>query len=241
MFPMLLSLLPLLSGTAALAAPVVSPVAGPHAMRVRATGMVDLQATHVIEKDCTGTQCAAWDQRTFSGLDLELALARGLAIHGDVGRLRDHISEADFDTRGLGWRLGLRGALPLTRTHQWWAAAQADLGGADPGDVGPTAPKSHLLDLSVGAQLCWGDPDGGFVGYLGGQAAPYWQQSVSPMGPDGLELVLQPKLPASAVAGFAFSSTPLGSSWKHSPRAVAHVEARAGQSMGAGVGLGLAW
>jgi len=236
---MLISLL--LAGSAAMAAPVVDPVANPKVGRVRLTSLADLRSTRVRDQACaaTDTGCDGWDQRTLTGVELQIALAHGLSVAGNVGYLRTKIKEADFNATGLGYGLAVRGALPINQI--FWAALQARLDGGNPSDPGPTGETSTHLLGTLAASLAWGDPDGGFVGHVGVEATPLWQESVETMGSGGLMLELSPTLPASAVAGFSFYSRPLGAAWNGAARAVAHIDATAGQTVGVSAGLGLAF
>lgn len=230
----------LLFVASAQAAPVVDPIADPDVDRVRLSSLADLRATRVDDSVCgAGDDCQAWDQRTLVGGEVQVAIVRGVAVSGSAGRVRARIDEADFDAVGLGWGLATKLAAPLT--HSWWVAGQARLDGGRPSDTGPEGEKSDFLAVSATLELAWGDPDGGFVGHLGAQATPYWHQVVKPLGPEGLELDFSPRLPASAVVGLAFTSRPLGSPWTGAPRAVAHVDATAGQTMGVSAGLGLSF
>jgi hypothetical protein len=231
--------LPLLVLATARAAPVVDPVASPEVSRLRVVSLADLRATKVQDPACSGEQCLAWDQRTFLGAELQVALLPGLAIAGDAGRLATRVDEADVSSAGFGWGLALRGALPLTGL--WWLSAQARLDGGAPGQAGPQAEKTRQLIGTGTLELAWGSLDGGLVGHFGAQASPLYQQQLQPLGPDGVALELRPTFPVSAVAGFTFLSEPMGAAWSGAPRLAAHVDATGGQTTGVSAGVGLAW
>ncbi|MCK6505787.1 hypothetical protein L6R53_20750 [Myxococcota bacterium] len=236
---MLALALPLLLAPSAWAAPVVDPVASPEVSRVRVISLADLRATKVEDSGCAGSQCQAWDQRTFMGAELQVALLPGLAVAADAGRLVTRVDEADVASAGFGWGLAVRGALPLSGL--WWLSAQARLDGGAPGQVGPDTEKTRQLIGTGTLELAWGDLDGGLVGHLGAQASPLYQQQLQPLGPDRLELTLRPVLPVGAVAGFSFLSEPLGAAWNRPPRLAAHVDATGGQTTGVSAGVGVAW
>lgn len=233
---MLLALLSM----SALAAPVGDPLPDPDIGRFRLEGLADVENTRTSDADCqTDTGCTANDQTLFAGGELQLNLLEGLGVIGAVGRVQGTVDEADFSAAGIGWALGIKGALPLNPV--WAIMAQGRYDHALPSNAGPGGDKGERTSITATLGLAWGAIDSGFAGYFGAQSAIWWQDSLRPLGTDGIQLQLRPSLPASGVAGFSFASTPLGAGWGNDVRIVAHVEGRVGQSTGAGAGLGLSF
>ena len=224
----------------AFAASVGDPGPDPAVGRLRLVGAVELEEIWVADRDCEGDLgCDAVDRYSFTGGEVQVALVHGLAVLGSLGRIRDQVSEADFDAAGIGWGLGVKGALPLSRV--WWLHGQARLDHGLPADQGPGAENGSRLALTGTAGLAWGAIEGGFAGHVGVQRALFWQQELRPLGDDGLEISLQPSWPGSVAGGFSWASQPLGSSWGNAPRMVLSLDARAGQSTGVTAQLGLAF
>ncbi len=229
-----------LTPRSARSAPVGDPVPDPDIGRLRLAAVVDMDAVAARDTDCSADSgCDAIDQLLFTGAELQLALSQGLGLVGSIGRAQGTVDEADFNAAGVGWALGAKGALPLTPV--WSAYAQARFDHALPADSGPTGEKGQRLALTGTLGLSWGAIDSGFAGHLGVQSAVLWSDSLHTMGDDGLQIDLRSRYPASGVVGLSFASEPLGTTWNHSPRLVALLEGRAGQSTGAGLSLGVAF
>lgn len=226
------------------AATAAEPWADPRGGRLAVRILANQQITIEEDNDCPrGGRCgAAWD-RSDKRLEVEVALAPGVAIYGDLGRRAAREEQAAYEGVGFAAGGGVRLALPLAERLALAADGRFEYSHTG-GAVGLDDPADSVSKIGVvGGYGVLGDPADGFSFWAGPEGAFYWDHHLMPFGDaePSLDLDLNARYPIWLALGVAARSQPLGLPWATSTRLSFGVRVEAFGTRGLGAWVGAHW
>ena len=221
------------------------PIANPKTGRVILDGSYGISQRLERDSLCAGSACSANLDRRSLGLELSLAIIKGVGVYGFSSWTDDAIAEArlqsDAHLLGGGLRLGdpLNSSFwVVTDTRMTVGEGSSDKAGLvdDPGTTSEMMGSTRLM-------AAMGNPSDGGHAWFGAEVPWKYRSDLRPLGDAGVSVLMpmKPRLPVNVVLGGALISDRLGTPWGSAPRLRTTVELCVGYENALTVATGLSF
>ena len=207
-----------LFSSAAMAAPVGSPVADPETGRVSLTGTFDTETRVLIDANCAGDDCAAARVPSKWGGRLSLDLLTGVGLFFDSAVVSESIEGAGYSASGTAQGVGIRLAAPVLSGWYLAAIGQLETGSTeapsdwsvktDGDEQDQTGSWTHIRATVLASY----HRDESFTLYMGPSYTATYSQSIK-IASNETAYTFEPVTPVGAVIGIEAFSIQLNAPW----------------------------